>query len=258
MAAILFQHQCVKPVTCRPSICRQLGWSQSCHLHVMLFTFKEIFIYCARLQKIHSDALCGIRNLLVLRLPSNKLTTPPDLYAVKHTLRMLHLNGNYLKQFPINYFRNAVHLYDIDLSNNYLIALPEFHWIEKSLASIHMTKNFIVTLDPLTARGRYDSLSTINANGNDIIYFNVTHLKNMPNLKNFALGNNNLTSLGDVTLYFNGTLTMDLDWNPWHCDVTLSWLRGLNLMRTALTCLTPYCCKKKVANNLSEYLCTIW
>ena len=220
-------------------------------MKTLFFILQKIIINGWGLKIVDHKAFCGLKGLKTLQLSRNKLTTPPWLRPVESTLRLLMLDENYLETFPSDYFQYFTRLSVINLSNNYLLALPNFCWLAGSLQVIYLYENRLVSLDGLTSQGHYIHLTEIYAPRNEITHLNVTHLKCMPNLLFLDLSKNNLTSLGDFKLYYDGTMLVKQ--NPWHCDADFSWLGGLSQATFSLTCFTPHCYAGKTANDLSKY-----
>ena len=218
---------------------------------IILSLFQQINLINVRLKTIDPEAFCGLQKLKTLKLSHNKLTTPPILRPIESMLIELAIDNNFLGEFPVDYFQNFSRLSVVDLIDNGLTVLPTFSWLEQSLKLIYLNDNRLVTLDGLTSHGHYTSLIRIYANHNEITTFNITHLINIPKLKTLKLIRNNLTSLGDFTLYYDGRLSVRD--NPWHCDAELSWVSSFNQDTFSLTCFTPQCYAGRIANNLGEY-----
>ena len=205
------------------------------------------------LERIEVGAFCGIMEISSLGLYSNKLTSLPQLCSLKCCLATLNMANNKISLLSKNFFKGFKQLGSINLGNNNLIVLPDLHWIQHSVWRLVASKNKIQSLDALQTSGIYRRLSTISVSNNNISNFNVSLLRQMPQLGYFTLSDNKLFHVDDVR-GFNIRQLFMME-NPWHCDEELSWMGEEDMdFEQGLTCATPTCLHGMVIADMSKWI----
>ena len=179
-------------------------------------------------------AFCGLKGLRELDLSNNKLANAPELLPVKPTLKTLKLGENMIQYFPSNYFEGFLVLQAVNLDYNGLYSASNIGNIGHSLKIFAITNNKLREMDnKLTGGLNMTVLKNIRAQNNEIQYFEVAILAQMPKLDFLHLGENRLQHMDDPTVYLHPLnvagwpLALVLHLNPLNCDKRLSWLLTL-------------------------------
>ena len=147
---------------------------------------QELGLAYMGLERVEVGAFCGISNISTLNLDFNKLTSLPQLCSLKCCLVKLLIGNNKIVQLSRNFFKCFQKLQIVSLNNNYLLVLPDLHWIQHSVSSLKAGSNELHSLDALQTSEIYIRLRTINVFNNDIRDFNVSLLRHMPKLDYFC------------------------------------------------------------------------
>ena len=106
-------------------------------------------------------------------------------------------------------------------------------------------------MDALHTSSTYEHLFVIDFGANVIGNFNVSILRLMTKLGRFYLNDNKLKHIDDFRSLYLGTI--DLNNNPWHCGVELSWMGGETMaFEGPLTCATPTCLQGMTIADMSK------
>ena len=205
------------------------------------------------LERIEVGAFCGISNISTLDLNFNKLTSLPQLCSLKCCLVNLQIGSNKLLRLSKHFFKGFKKLQSVSVTNNYLLVLPDLHYIQHSVSRLMARGNKIQSLDGLQTSGIYTRLRTITLYDNNIRNFNVSLLRHMPKLDVLSLSGNKLCHIADLRGFDLGHLHL-LN-NPWHCGEELSWMGEEDMdFERGLTCATPACLHGMVIANMSKWI----
>ncbi|XP_018311383.1 leucine-rich repeat-containing protein 4B [Mycetomoellerius zeteki] len=129
-----------------------------CHLpnnifiHVRLTNLQRLYLRECRIDRIDSEALAGLTNLVELDLSSNMLAVVPSLsFTDTPFLRDLVLAYNPLKRIRSHAFKSTPNLVKLDLSHTQLVEIEAkgFRGLEM-LESLKLSNNELSTLHPGT------------------------------------------------------------------------------------------------------------
>ena len=216
--------------------------------YVML---QELILSVMGLHDIEVGAFCGIHEVSKLRLDYNDLTSSPQLCPLKCCLEDLQIAYNNISRLSENFLKGFKKLKRLNLSSNNLLALPDLHWLQHSLAHMSANKNKIQSLDPLQTPGIYFRLHHVAVYQNDIRHFNTSLLHHMPKLYYLNLCNNELNHIGDLRR--RNVSVIILRGNPWHCGEELSWMGEEDMgFERGLTCVTPNCLQGMAIADMSN------
>ena len=205
------------------------------------------------LERIEIGAFCGISEISTLNLEYNKLTSLPQLCTFKCCLMYLNIGNNKISRLNKHYFKGFKTLRSIDLSNNYLLELPDLHWIQHSVSRLTAVNNTLESLDALQTSGTYKKLNDVLVSENKIRTFNVSLLRHMPELDLLTLDGNKLTHIDYFRSFEIRQVT--LSDNPWLCDEELSWMGEEDMgFERGLTCATPACLHGMVIADMSKQI----
>ncbi|XP_067215018.1 leucine-rich repeat, immunoglobulin-like domain and transmembrane domain-containing protein 2 [Linepithema humile] len=121
-------------------------------VRVQLTNLQRLYLRECRIDRIDSEALAGLANLVELDLSSNLLSTVPSAsFTDTQFLRELVLAYNPLKQIPSNAFKSTPNLVKLDLSHTQLTEIESkgFRGLEL-LESLKLNNNRLERLQPGT------------------------------------------------------------------------------------------------------------
>ena len=172
-----------------------------------------------------------------------------------------------IQYFPSNYFEGFLVLQAVNLDYNGLYSAPNIGNIGHSLKIFAITNNKLREMDnKLTGGLNMTVLKDIRAQNNEIQYFEVAILAQMPKLDFLHLGENRLQHMDDPTVYLHPLnvagwpLALVLHLNSLTCDKRLSWLLTLakqgrmeENLGNQVECHRPLCLKGRDVMSLSKY-----
>ena len=205
------------------------------------------------LEHIEENAFCGMKALLEVVLSYNRLSTPPEFSASKHSITMLFLDFNNIS-FDIDYFKGFRKLKTLYLNNNNLTYLPELYWIRNSLEEMCANRNKLRSLKALLTNGHFARLKVIDVGDNMISHVNINAsvMDHIPKLRRFDMYANKINGIADFRNYYVGYI--GLMGNPWHCGPELSWMGEVDeTFEGGLTCATPNCMRGRTIADMSIY-----
>ena len=205
------------------------------------------------LEHIEENAFCGMKALLEVILSCNRLSTPPELCASKHSITMLWLDFNNIS-FDLDYFKGYRKLKTLYLNHNSLTYLPELSWIRNSLEDLYADHNRLQSLETLLANGLFPRLEVIDVGGNMIsdVKINASVMGHMPKLSRFDVYANEIAEITDFWNYYVGDI--DLLGIQFHCGPELSWMgEGDETFELGLTCVTPNCMRGRIIADMGKY-----
>ena len=188
-----------------------------------------------------------------LDLSHNDLTTLPEFCPLQHSLRNLHLKGNYISTIHSTYFVGYPLLQNLDISINSLVEVDGLRSLNMSLIRLRVDDNDILSLDDFFMSTNYTSLQRFNARRNNITHFHVSFFSHMPKLQFCYLGRNRIASIGDFRKVYQGQIFIKN--NPWYCGRKISWMLDANTsVMNQHKCQAPPCLRGKSISNLSKSL----
>ena len=157
------------------------------------------------------------------------LNRAPSLRFVRDTIEGIDFTDNYIDIIPRDYFMGCKRLKVIRLISNRLHAVPFMVNVAGTLRQFELTDNRITDLTNLY-NVQLNVLQVLRLKGNLInsVDFSALH---MCDLVYLSLGNNNLTEISGIRFLAltprNETmLLVEVNPNPWHCDVMMTWVAG--------------------------------
>ena len=205
------------------------------------------------IERIGIGAFCGVQQVSRLLLENNKLTSLPSLCPLKCCLMLLLLNNNDIGLVSNDSFKSLKKLREIYLSRNNLVQLPNLHWIRHSLVTFEASDNDIQSLDMIEPFGIFEVLNSFDVTGNNIRHFNVSILRQMPQLKWFYIPRNKISHIEDFRTLYDEQIYLSN--NPWHCGAELSWMGEVDMnFERSLKCATPDCLCDRAIADMGEFL----
>ena len=210
------------------------------HHHIRLLILQKLILSLVGLKYVDLGGFCGLKNVSVLLMTRNHLSSPPPLCPLKCSLETLDLYSNNIAQFDKNFLMGFSKLQSIHLGRNQMFQPPDLHWVHNTLRLFWASGNVIESLDAFHTDAPFKNLGFIEVGSNNIRTFNVTLLRHLPRLKYLYLYSNRLRYVDDFRSYYKGFI--NLRGNPWHCDGALSWMGKEDMaFEEGLACASPSC-----------------
>ena len=147
-----------------------------------------------------------IESISELNLSQNLIDKFPLIILSLPNLTTLNLSKNKLKKFPYDEFTSTnlndvrCSLITLDLSFNFINNFPDIIGLFQNISSINLASNSIIYIDNISNMKLLE-LDTLNLSDNKIERLPNKLYKNMPKLKSFLMGNNNLRDIpSDICL----------------------------------------------------------
>ena len=167
------------------------------------------------------------------------------------------LQDNSIKTINNDFFKGFQQLRYIDLSENGLLQLPDLGWIRHSLVDFKARANDLNSIETFNKFGIFQQVKHIDVDDNNIRNFNVSILRQVPNLTNIQIAINKLTYIDDFRSFYEKTIGL-MD-NPWHCGAAISWMGEEDMQfEFGLTCATPDCLHGTTVADMSKYHKAAW
>ena len=201
---------------------------------------QELHLARMGLEWIEDGAFCGLHEMSTLNLDHNKLTSLPEMCALKCCLIALHITNNNISGLRKDFLKGFEKLETLNLNYNNLLVLPDLHWIQHSMYVMSASWNKIQSLSAFDTSSIYQRLTDIDLSHNAIRTFNISLLRYTPKLSHFDLSGNKLNHIDDFRGLYESYI--NLKNNPWHCSLELSWMGEESLdFQPGLICETPTC-----------------
>ncbi|KAK3097123.1 hypothetical protein FSP39_006566 [Pinctada imbricata] len=176
---------------------------------------------------IPDAAFAKNKKLNYLNLRFNKLTRL--LKGLPSSLESIEYIGNPIKEIPSNAFLDVPNLKTLGFMNSSLTKMNDnaFAGLEKLELLDFMSAAIISPITNNTFKG-LTSLETITLDDNHIPSIDIGAFRDFKILTSLRLSGNNLTTLNKGVLdskFIPNLNTLFIDFNPWHCDCHLRWLR---------------------------------
>ena len=204
--------------------------------------------YCG-LNVIEDHTFDSLHNLIVLYIPFNNLSDQsfPPKFLMKNTkLTLLGLRFNHLRQFlkglpmslqhldyvgnnidtiPSLAFQSLPNLQTLELWNGQVTTIEDnaFYGLSSLTILDMMSDKVSSTITNRTFNG-LTGLQTLYFDENQVSEIQPMAFSSFQNITSLWFSGNNLTSLLD-TKFIPHLSELYIDFNPWHCDCHLRWLR---------------------------------
>ncbi|XP_037276960.2 leucine-rich repeat, immunoglobulin-like domain and transmembrane domain-containing protein 3 [Rhipicephalus microplus] len=179
----------------------------------------------------------------VLNLTGNMLKTLPGGHFQQ--ARLVHLQRIYLSRCGIvlmadDAFRGLNNLVELDLSHNFLTAVPKLAPYCPLLRRLQLSANPIQRLGDHSFRGLH-SLVSLELSQCQLAWLETSVFADLHSLEVLRLDGNRLRSLPPDGLTLPPLHSLDLSDNPWHCDCNLRNLRQWMHQRNVPLSVPPRC-----------------
>ncbi|XP_050040000.2 leucine-rich repeat, immunoglobulin-like domain and transmembrane domain-containing protein 3 [Dermacentor andersoni] len=179
----------------------------------------------------------------VLNLTGNILKTLPGGHFQQ--ARLVHLQRIYLSRCGIvlmadDAFRGLNNLVELDLSHNFLTAVPKLAPYCPLLRRLQLSANPIQRLAGHSFRGLH-SLVSLELSQCQLAWLETNVFADLQSLEVLRLDGNRLRSLPPDGLTLPPLHSLDLSDNPWHCDCSLRSLRQWMHQRNVPLSVPPRC-----------------
>ncbi|KAL1432826.1 hypothetical protein MTO96_013027 [Rhipicephalus appendiculatus] len=179
----------------------------------------------------------------VLNLTGNILKTLPGGHFQQ--ARLVHLQRIYLSRCGIvlmadDAFRGLNNLVELDLSHNFLTAVPKLAPYCPLLRRLQLSANPIQRLGGHSFRGLH-SLVSLELSQCQLAWLETSVFADLHSLEVLRLDGNRLRSLPPDGLTLPPLHSLDLSDNPWHCDCNLRSLRQWMHQRNVPLSVPPRC-----------------
>lgn len=185
-----------------PSICLNLNDENTAESKITIPDYERLkhsitfdILSPTLLTRVPSFILRKFPKLSSLRLRNTGITTlSVDSFAVDHSLDLIDLSGNKIKEIPTAIFANLKRLKDVNLAHNLIARIePSAFDQAKSLRTLILSNNQLQTIASGSFDGA-DNLQELYLDSNNIEHMEIGSL-NLKNLEILTLQNNHLASL---------------------------------------------------------------
>lgn len=179
----------------------------------LLTTLVEVYLANNDIQGSLPSSVGTLRELQILDLEGNQITSLPDTFGNLQRMRILLLGDNLLESVPWEVFGTFRDLYELDISSNRLSGdlLPDSldSTTLPSLSNLNIHSN---SLTSLPSNLLLPSLTQLNASQNSIVTTG-TFFINTPRLVHLSIAQNQFSALPDGVVHLSYLRTLDVSNN---------------------------------------------
>ena len=224
----------------------------------MVYEFQTLWIQDGKIDEIDTNAFAGLPYVTNLLIVNCELKKPPQLNLLKGNLTYLSLDYNSINGFSQNYFRGFLALQFFGADRNCLTSIPSINELASHLQTLTVTFNRIsaVTGEWCENDTIYESLNSLQLEGNYIISVEARIIKILPNMKFLDLSVNFITHFEDPSQYLverSWKFTIALAMNPLDCRSHLAWVVSVPQVVGDATCKTPVCLNGSALHAMSMF-----